>query len=186
MCGRPVYETEEYCPDCRKGSHVFDQGRGIFLYNDRMKRSMMKYKYGGCREYGRFYAKAMYVYGKPEIKEWAPQIIVPVPLYAGDRRRRGFNQAEYIASELAGYTGIPHAELVRKTRRTKHQKELSAQMRRQNLEEAFAVTKPVEGLRILIVDDIYTTGATMDAMAKCLREKGAEKVCFLTVCTAIQ
>ena len=186
LCGRPVKEAEEYCPDCRKEPHVFDQGRGIFLYDDRMKRSIMSCKYGGCREYSRFYARAMYIYGGRKIKEWKPQVIVPVPLYAGDRRRRGFNQAECIAEELSAYTGIRQEELVRKVRRTKHQKELSAGQRRQNLKEAFVVTEPVKGLRVLVVDDVYTTGATMDAMALCLKEKGAQKVFFLAVCTAVQ
>ena len=179
-------ETAEYCQDCCKDTHIFDQGQGIFLYDDRMKYSIMRYKYSGCREYSRFYAKSMQVYAGHKIKEWKIQLIVPVPLYSADQRKRGFNQAGAIARELSVYTRIPYSEIVAKVNRTKHQKELSASMRRQNLREAFYVADSVKGLNILIVDDVYTTGATMDAMAQCLKEKGAEKVCFLTVCTAIR
>ena len=53
-CGKPVSEEEEYCRDCKAAPGAFDQGRGIFLYDDRMKYSIMKYKYFGCREYSRF------------------------------------------------------------------------------------------------------------------------------------
>ncbi len=80
-CGKPVNGDEEYCSDCGAHPGAFDQGRGIFLYDDRMRYSIMKYKYFGCREYSRFYGKALYIYGQDMLPLWKPQIIIPVPLH---------------------------------------------------------------------------------------------------------
>ena len=96
---------------------------------------------------------------------------------------RGFNQSEYLAERLGRYTGIPvDPDLVQKVRRTPSQKKLTAVQRRKNLESAFRVTRKISEKRILLVDDVYTTGSTMDAMAMCLQEAGAKDVYFLTVC----
>ena len=182
-CGKPVREEEELCPDCRKVPRAFEQGRGIFLYDDRMKDSLMKYKYFGRREYGRFYAKAMCLYAGKELERWKPDIIVPVPLHWKKQRMRGFNQAAFLAEQISKQTGIPaDCTLVKKTKKTKSQKKLDAAQRRNNLKEAFQVREEVNGKKILVVDDVYTTGSTMDAMASCLRVKGADKVWFLTLC----
>ena len=181
-CGKPV-EEGEYCKDCRKHAHIFDQGRGIFVYDDIMRRSVTRYKYYGCREYGDFYAKAMYRYAQKELREWSPDLIVPVPIHKSKERLRGFNQAAYLAERLSSYTGIPvDMNLVQKVVKTKSQKKLNAMQRRKNLEKAFLVTKDIRGKDILVVDDVYTTGSTIDAMAGCLRKKGAKNVYFLTVC----
>ena len=106
-CGKPIKEGEEYCADCRSHPGAFTAGKGIFLYDDRMKASMMKYKYSGCREYGRFFGRAMCVYGEDSIRRWSPDLIVPVPMTAAKLRQRGFNQActkdqAYRCSEGAG------------------------------------------------------------------------------------
>lgn len=182
-CGKPVEKDREYCRDCGKTRRNFDQGRGIFLYDEKMKASLMKYKYFGCREYGDFYARAMCIFGKKEILRWKPDLIMPVPLHWKKKRMRGFNQSAYLAAGISRYTGIPADDtLVMKTHRTKSQKKLNARERQRNLREAFKMTERVDGMRILVIDDVYTTGSTMDAMAHCLKEAGAEKVYFLTLC----
>ena len=182
-CGKPVAQEEEYCADCRKIRHFFDRGRGIFVYDERMRQSLVRYKYYGCREYGDFYSRAMCLYGRKELALWRPELIVPVPVHRSKERRRGFNQSALLAEKISGYTGIPaDLTLVRKVRKTKSQKKLTAGERQENLRRAFEVQRPVKEGRILVVDDVYTTGSTMDAMARCLKEKGAEKVYFLTVC----
>ena len=181
-CGKPV-EQGEYCRDCQKQHHIFDQGRGIFVYDSRMRRSVTRYKYYGCREYGDFYAKAMYRYALRELQEWKPDLIVPVPVHKSKERFRGFNQAAYLAERVSRYTGIPaDVGIVQKVIKTKSQKKLNAFQRRKNLEKAFRVTGDVAGKDILVIDDVYTTGSTIDAMASCLKKKGAGNVYFLTVC----
>ena len=181
-CGKPV-EKGEFCRDCQKRKHMFEQGRGIFVYDSSMRRSVTRYKYYGCREYGDFYAKAMYRYAKMELREWKSDLIVPVPVHRSKERMRGFNQAAYLAERISRYTGIPaDMGLVQKNIKTKSQKKLNALQRRKNLEKAFCVTGDVRGKDILVIDDVYTTGSTIDAMASCLKKKGAENVYFLTVC----
>lgn len=182
-CGKPVLEEEEYCRDCQSHPGAFDQGRGIFLYDDRMKYSIMKYKYFGCREYSRFYGKAMYLYGRDLLALWQPQMIVPVPLYWRKQKIRGFNQAELLARELSRYTGIPvNTRLLKKNHATRSQKKLDAAGRKLNLREAFQVVGNPAGKSILLIDDVYTTGSTMDVLARALLGKGASHVFFLTLC----
>jgi len=181
-CGKPI-EEGEYCKDCQKHTHIFDQGRGIFVYDGIMRRSVTRYKYYGCREYGDFYAKAMYRYAWKNLNQWKPDLIVPVPIHKSKERLRGFNQAAYLANRLGCYTGIPvDTDLVQKVVKTKSQKKLNAMQRRKNLEKAFLVTKNIRGKDILVIDDVYTTGSTIDAMAGCLRKRGAKNIYFLTVC----
>ena len=143
----------------------------------------MKYKYFGCREYSRFYGKAMYLYGRDLLALWQPQMIVPVPLHWRKQKIRGFNQAELLARELSRYTGIPvNTRLLKKNHATRSQKKLDAAGRKQNLREAFQVVGNPAGKSILLIDDVYTTGSTMDVLAKLLLEKGASHVYFLTLC----
>ena len=92
-----------------------------------------------------------------------------------------------IAEKLSIITGIPWDDsLVLKIRNTKSQKKLDAAQRRNNLRKAYEVTRELEGIPVLITDDVYTTGSTMDAMSMCLFEAGAQAVYFLTVCAGRQ
>jgi len=105
-------------------------------------------------------------------------LAVPVPLHADREKQRGFNQAELIFREWLEEHGIPMERLLVRCRETKPQYGLGAKERRENLKGAFAV-KPdvsVEGIDILLVDDIFTTGATLYECAKILRENGAGKI----------
>ena len=185
-CGKPVRAEEEYCPECSVRHRSFSEGRGIYLYDDRMRTSLVKYKYYGRREYGDFYAAAMCRYADKEIHQWNPDLIIPIPLHPSKRRIRGFNQAEYLADRIGDFYGIPIASgVLRKIKKTKSQKKLDAGERRRNLSDAFEVAERLDGWKILLVDDVYTTGSTMDAAAACLREAGADQVYFLTVCMGI-
>ena len=102
---------------------MYEQGRGIFVYDGIMRRSVTRYKYYGCREYGDFYARAMYRYAQKELREWKPDLIVPVPVHRSKERQRGFNQAAYLAEKLGHYTGIStDVNIVQKVLKTKSQK----------------------------------------------------------------
>ena len=183
-CGRPVPEGE-YCADCTQG-RFFSEGRGGFVYDDRMRQSILRYKYGGRREYGAFFARALAAYTRRELARWQPDRIVPVPMYGRKQRRRGFNQAEDLAVRLSEDIQIPvAADWIRKEKNTRSQKRLDAKDRRKNLADAFCVTRPLQGERILVLDDVFTTGATIDAVAECLLLHGAGKVFFLTIAIGV-
>ncbi|MBR2765938.1 MAG: ComF family protein, partial [Blautia sp.] len=165
-CGKPLSVETELCRDCGRGKRVFTEGMGVFLYDEQMKASILRFKLNGHRCNARFYAEAMAYYGRERIRRWQPDLLVPVPMYSGDLRKRGYNQAALLAAELSGLTGIPWADsLVVKTEKTRSQKTLDAAGRRRNLVDAIRVTRSVTGLRILVVDDVFTTGSTVDVMA---------------------
>ena len=119
-----------------------------------------------------------------EIRNWNPDLIVPVPLHRRKRKLRGFNQSAELAVQAGKLLGIPVAEdVVIKKKETKAQKKLSADERKRNLKDAFEVQCALNGLKVLIVDDVYTTGSTVEALAAAMKEKGAAEVYFITLCT---
>lgn len=143
----------------------------------------MRFKYGNRPEYADFFAASIRHFGKSRIKAWKPLIIIPVPIHKDRLNKRGYNQAALIARSLSLLTGIPaNEEFVIRTKKTKAQKELDKNARRKNLAEAFKYvgTQKVPP-RVLIVDDIFTTGNTADAIAAVLKENGAEKVYVATI-----
>lgn len=184
-CGKPLAEgAGPLCHDCGQEEHFFTQGIGIFLYEDLMRKSLHTFKYQGRREYAGFYGLAACKYGGDTLRRWNPQIIMPVPVHPSRKRQRGYNQAELIGRALSGHMGIPvETGCVVRREKTKAQKELSRTERMENLRHAFAPgKKPVRWARILLVDDIYTTGSTMDAVSRILLEMGAEEIYTLSIC----
>jgi competence protein ComFC len=111
--------------------------------------------------------------------------IVPVPLHPERERARGFNQAALLARELSRLTGLPADEgsLVRTAHTERHRAGMDAKARRESVENAFSVTHPrlIEGERVLLIDDVFTTGATVSACAEALRAAGARDVFALTI-----
>ncbi|MDO4261772.1 MAG: ComF family protein [Eubacteriales bacterium] len=184
-CGKPLLSgAEEYCRDCAKKPHRYRRGRAPFLYDPVMRSSIARFKYGGRREYAAFYAEEILRSCGREIRLWNAQALVPIPLHPSRRRKRGYNQAELLARELSRRTGIPVDErLLLRTKKTKAQKELNDQERLENLKHAFSVRKGrTSPERIIIVDDIYTTGSTIDEAAGTLAANGARSVYFLCIC----
>jgi competence protein ComFC len=112
-------------------------------------------------------------------------LIVPVPLHPERERERGFNQALLLARELSRLSGLPLDEhsVVRRVHTERHRAGMDAKARRQSVSEAFAVRHPklVSGQRVLLVDDVFTTGATVSACAAALKDAGVEEVFVLTV-----
>lgn len=183
-CGKPLdYDTQEYCVDCTKKKHRFEQGKAVFLYKDGMKKSMYRFKYSNRREYANFYAKqAAKVYG-----DWVHrnrvEVVIPIPMYYKKRRKRGYNQAEVFARALGKELGIAVDErIVERIRETTPQKELNDKQRQNNLKKAFQLTENIVKYKeILLVDDIYTTGSTMDAVAETLLAGGARNIYYICI-----
>ena len=183
-CGKPIrYEEKELCYDCQQNDTYYEQGKSLWLHQGAVKWSVYQFKYHNRRIYGRFYAEEMYrLYGK-KLEDWGIDVIIPIPLHPKRRRKRGYNQAEIIAKHLGRLSGIKvDPKAVVRVNDTKPQKQLNPKERKRNLQRAFRVYKKWEPVkRILLIDDIYTTGNTIDAVAKVLKEKGACKVWFLTI-----
>lgn len=184
-CGKQLEnERQEYCGDCNRNVHYFVQGKAVFSYRGEMKLSMYRFKYSNKREYADFFAEeAAKQYGA--WMAWrGVEVIVPVPMHAAKRRRRGYNQAEVFAKALGRETAIPVGRnLVKRIKNTIPQKALNDKQRKDNLKGAFQVrTNIVKYSKILLVDDIYTTGATVDAIAEVLKKAGVKEVYFLSIC----
>ncbi len=187
MCSAPVVDGEEYCGACRKHPHVFDAQVSVFAYSDMWKASLERYKFHGAREFAPFYARCMARNAWPYIRRWQPDLMLPIPLHKKKERERGFNQSALLCREMSGLLEIPFKEgCLVKTRATRAQKKLDARERRENLKGAFSVTERLDGGRILLIDDVFTTGSTLDAAAACLKENGASAVFALTLCMAMQ
>ena len=182
-CGKEIISPEaEYCFDCTRHPHSFDSGMALINYNDTASRSMALIKYHGRREYLDFYSEAMFRRFGPAIRRLSPDCIIPVPVHKSRLKKRGFNQAEIVAKVLSENTGIAmDAGAVKRIKATSPQKELGDKGRKRNIRGAFAVQKNVKGENIVLIDDIYTTGSTLDEAARVLKKAGAENVYFLTV-----
>lgn len=182
-CGKPVrYKEQEYCRDCMHTHHYYDRGVGLWLHKEPVNTSIYQFKYHNQRVFGQYYAKEIAVHYETLIRRWNPNLIIPIPLHKKRRRKRGYNQAGILAEELGLLLGIPVDKTsVQRIRYTDPQKKLDNKKRKQNLSRAFAV-KSMKGVKnVLLIDDIYTTGSTIDAVAKVLKDAGVEKVNFLTI-----
>lgn len=180
-CGRPLdNEQGEYCGDCRKRPHLYRQGIVPFVYKGQVQESLMRFKYNGRAEYADFYARAIGMRGKESFARWKPEMTAAVPVHPSRFVRRGYNQAGVLAEKLAAGLGIPDVSgYLYRRKKTAPQKELTPADRRKNLDGAFGVRDGFRfPSRVLLVDDIYTTGATMDELAKTVRMHGAEEVWF--------
>lgn len=183
-CGKPLSTSEaEYCPDCGRKKHLYTRGRAAFEYDSSMRESISRFKYKNRREYGDFYVQELLKICGCAISSWNVDVLIPIPLHKSRRRARGFNQAELIARGLGRRLHIPvAADYLLRTKKTKPQKELNDQERKSNLKNAFHIEKDnLEFKKILLIDDIYTTGSTIDAAVAVLLEHGAEKVYFLSI-----
>ncbi|HKA02551.1 MAG TPA: phosphoribosyltransferase family protein [Candidatus Solibacter sp.] len=145
-----------------------------------MRHLIHLYKYGRIRTLSRPLGNLM-VRAMPLDERF--DCIVPVPLHWLRKWRRGFNQSEVLARDLARRTGIPVRNALRRAQSTRVQAGLSNHARRQNVIKAFRA-RPVEGKRILLIDDVMTTGATAAACALALKRAGAARVALLTVARA--
>ena len=182
-CGKELAkEEEEYCADCRRQRHLFDRGRALFAYKS-IADSIYRFKYKGRREYAAYYAECIAGRLGGWIVQCRPDALVPVPIHDSKRRMRGYNQAEVLAKELGRMMNIPvESNLIKRVRKTVPMKDLSAFERQNNLKRAFKICRnDVKLSTIIIIDDIYTTGSTIDAMSYELRKAGVKRIYFVTL-----
>ena len=187
-CGKPIADPEgTLCADCsRRDDTALTQSAALWVYREDTKKAMRDFKYGGCERDASYYGRAVMERLRGRILSWRPEVIVPIPIHRRRERYRGYNQAGLLAEKLGEGLGLPVEPLLRRTRYTVPQKELSPGERKANLRQAFAVDEELMDAahfqRILLVDDIYTTGATLETCAGLLREAGAGEVYAVCLC----
>jgi len=172
------------CAEAIASPPPFKQLRAAVLYDDLARQLVSRFKYSNRPDYARWLAKWMIMAGK-ELLEENP-LIVPVPLHRGRLFSRRFNQSAEIARQIAKQKGMPERyepELLVRTRATKQQVGLSEKGRERNVSGAFRVPAGAQmklnGASILLIDDVYTTGATSRAATRALLRAGAATVSVL-------
>lgn len=168
------------CALCRAGVRGFDAAYCYGSYEGRLREWIHLYKYGGIRTLARPLGDLL---SRALPRDEALDAIIPVPLHWRRQWQRGFNQSELLARGLGRRLGLPVRRALRRVRATQTQAGLSHSNRRQNVAQAFRLRRAVSvaGQRILLIDDVMTTGSTAAACALTLKRAGAARVVLLTV-----
>ena len=177
-CGLPTAFATFVCEECKNVDFGFQSARAPLKYDGVGKQVVHALKYRGYkRVVGRLAAPLMLqVVGEDHF-----DAVVPVPLHSSRLRKRGFNQAELLARGVAEKMKATVSDTLEVVRSTRDQVELSAAQRRANVAGAYTATKPLRG-KILLIDDVFTTGATLSACAGTMVRAGAEEVHALSLC----
>lgn len=186
-CGVPFeieVEPDQVCPACIARPPIYDRARAAVEYGDISRDITLALKHGGRRDGLSTLAGWMATAGADLLP--AADMLVPVPLHYMRLVRRGFNQSVWLAAALSRRTGIPtRVDILHRRRHTPIQGGLSPDARRRNVQGAFRVPKRhhrrINQKRILLIDDVLTTGATAQACARALKSGGAANVDVLTL-----
>ena len=177
-CGRPYKIGKEDCLCCEEEEEpIVKRTVGLFPYGDNYRKAVLRWKYRGIRRYAKGYAD-LFVndMAVPAVLEL--DAFIPVPLAPSRARKRGFNQAKDLASEMTLLTNIPTYDCLLRTRDTRPQAECSKAERNKNVKGSIAVNQKFvlpQLRRVAIVDDIYTTGSTAKECIKILKQEYAMK-----------
>jgi ComF family protein len=166
----------------------FQSARSAVVARDPVLEVIHRYKYQRALWFEPFLAELLIRAASPALAAQRPSMIVPVPLHPAKRREREFNQAERLAARLGAATHIPvNKRLLQRVVPTRTQTQLSRPERLDNVRNAFAMRQGqrLNGERIVLVDDVFTTGATTSACARVLAAAGAGEVCVWTVARGI-
>lgn len=187
VCGTPFASREagnHLCGACMSKKKHFTMARALGSYEGTLQEVIHRWKYHGKTNltpfFGEWMVEGLYRYWNPN----PFHLLIPVPLHKKRVRERGFNQALLLVKELSRRTGIPYQKRVlQKKRPTTPQVSLSGVAREKGIRGSFQMIggEELEGKCILLVDDVYTTGATVNECAKVMRASGAERVDVLTL-----
>lgn len=188
-CGSAAgFESEWFCDDCRKAlarrwigafpENKLDGAAAAYHYAGPAGSAVRYFKYHDVTALAEPMAKSMLT-ALEQIQPVGAEMVVPVPMYPKRLKRRGYNQSELLAREIAAALDVPCENGLVRIRDTVQQARLEGDERRKNLKDAFRAEPCVSGWRVLLVDDVYTTGETARECAQTLRRGGAISVSFL-------
>lgn len=183
-CGNKMAEGETgVCFECKTNNFEFEQAVAVFEYSGKVVKAVHDFKYQGNKPafepLGQYMCETLAGWGIE------PDLITFVPMHKKKQKERGFNQAELLARYISKHFNIPCAQIVEKVKENAVQASLNFRQRQENIKDCFAVKqdyyKLIKGLSVLLVDDIFTTGATSNEISKILKQRGVEKVFVLTL-----
>ncbi len=175
-CGRPIDKTKT-CSFCRYEKNL-DYGRSFLLYLPPVDKMIHHLKYRGKTKLAKFFGLGMAGVLKSDFYLKKADFLVPVPLFWWKKARRTYNQADLLSAIINQETDIPYVDALRRVRNTKTQTRLDQNKRLENVNNAFRVKNGVEvkNKKIILIDDVMTTGATIKECAKVLKLAGAAEV----------
>lgn len=192
ICGAPFeFEDEDFqtgknrtCGKCIKTPPHFDKAKAVYIYNDMSKNLILPFKHGDKTQIAHFLAKQLDSTGKTSFKN--ADLIIPVPLHKDRFKKRKYNQAGILASNLSKISKIPvNHFILERIKATKSQGHLTTKQRLKNITGAFKVNPKLKHLikdkNIILIDDVITTSSTINECAKVLKKSGAKKIEVLAI-----
>lgn len=178
-----IREGQELCDHCKKNSFYFERGFTCMQYSLMEKEMVHKFKFNGCGYMGEKLGKIML--DRILLEDLKVDMVMPVPMHPKNQLKRGYNQSELMAKVVAKGLGVVYNNrvLIRKQYKAPMNK-LDAEQRHINVKGSYGIAQEIpklQGKRILVIDDIYTTGSTVDECSRILMEAGASKVYVLTL-----
>jgi len=184
VCGCDAPKHVTVCGRCqRQGEWHFDRARSAFSYGGVIKELVLRLKYGGEGDIAGFAANFL----ADAVRDYniRADVIIPVPLAPKRYKQRGYNQAGLIASELGKIIGVPViCDFLVRTKHTTAQKKMTPEERQENLRGAFEIVPPhaaIKGKRVLLIDDVFTTGTTVDECARAIKRAKPKSIEALTI-----
>lgn len=192
VCGEPAegsFIPSGLCRRCAAALPSFEEARAVYVNTGLLRDLLLAFKYGGAVHLAGSFAQMMAeaVRGNPHWFGGKKRLIVPVPMHRGKQAQRGYNQAQELAVLLGEELGWPYAGVLKRLPDTLPQASLSREQRLRHARKIYAADEkrmkrsPVRGRDVLLVDDVFTTGATADSCARLLLRSGAASVCVLTL-----
>lgn len=181
LCGVGVDGDEDYCGNCAFDKVYFDKGYSVFSYEGAVRDAILRFKFGNCGNFARIFAK--YLAFAVEKYGIEFDLVAYAPMTKKAKRKRGYNQARLLAEYFCAILGCEEkcVHAIVKIKETEPQEKLSKKERKTNLIDAYSCVADVSGKSVLVIDDVKTTGATLNECAKVLKRAGATSVVGLTV-----
>jgi len=182
QCGKKLYGEESLCFDCKRKKHLYVRGRALYEYQS-VAPSIYRLKNGGRQEYADYFGEEIARYLGDFIREVRPDGLIPIPLHRKRQLKRGYNQAQLLANAVGRCMGIPvFDDLLVRVKNTVPLKKQNPVERQNNLKKAFIIGQnDVKLNTIIIIDDIYTTGSTVNEATDVLKRHGVKNVYVITL-----
>lgn len=184
-CSKPINYNSltQICQECSYEERHFEMSKSPYAYEGLIKKGIYSYKYYNKPYFYKLFGNLLVSYmNSTNYKDF--DCVVAVPLHSSKMRKRGYNQSELLAKHISEKLSIPYVDALKRTKKTIKQSEQSKLERRKNLKDAFEIKKSTDKIinrSVLLVDDIYTTGSTVNECSKVLINYGASKVYVITI-----